>query len=82
MFSKIKNFVAVGVATLLPCMAYAEETTTQVVQIPQEFLDIDFTTMFEGLVSFLIPPVLACIGVFLGIWAIQALWRKVRSLGR
>ena len=80
--NKIKNFVYSLPVVLGSAVAFAQESNGTEISIPSELSGISFTDLISSLAGLVAPAIVAVIGLVAGVWAIQFIWRKIRSVGR
>lgn len=80
--NKIKNFVYSLPVVLGSAVAFAEGSNGTEISIPSELSGISFTDLISSLAGLVAPAIVAVIGLVAGVWAIQFIWHKIRSVGR
>lgn len=83
MINKFKTALYALPVALASAAAFAEGTGSGTeIQIPTELTGISFTDLISSLAGLVAPAIVAVLGLVAGVWAIQFIWRKIRSVGR
>lgn len=81
MINKFKTALYALPVALASAAAIAQDSGTEI-QIPAELTGISFTDLISSLAGLVAPAIVAVLGLVAGVWAIQFIWRKIRSVGR
>lgn len=71
-----------AIAALAPVAAFAQEGETAAtdITIPDAFANFSWTAAIKTIGDKIQPAIIAVIGLAVGVWIVQLIWRKIRSV--